>query len=150
MTRDIDGRKRRMATKYGLAIVGIAGALILVFSLRGTWVRAKVLIVLGLYTIAIPLLELGVNGRWFPAFLRTNRSMSFVGRIAALIAGLALFISVIAFWYSFGPGSWKVTMAGLVLGMYTTSVSFIQYGFSGKWFPGASAKLAHTLSAHSA
>ena len=148
MTGKVDGKKRRTATKYGLAIVSIAGVLILIFSLRGTWVQAKVATVLGLYTVAIALLELGANGRWFPAFSPANGSLSFLGRIGILVVGVTPFISAIAFWYSFGVGSWKLTMAGLVLGLYTTSVAFIRYGFSGKWFLGVSAQSAHAAGVH--
>ena len=131
-----NGGRRSLAITLGLAVAAIAVVSILFFSLSNSWVQAKVLLVLGMYTIAIPLLEYGKNGRWLPAFSSLEDRLSLVGRVVGFVAGLALFLLAIGSCWAFGAGSWKPTMAGFVLGLYTTSFMFIRYGISGGWFGG--------------
>jgi hypothetical protein len=127
-------KEHRFAAKFGhlAAIVAIVSALL--FSVSSSWTQAKVVTMLVLCTFSIPLLEYGNSDKWYPAFAYPKGVLSAMGRILAAVAGLSLLLSIAGFCLAFGPGNWKLTMAGLLFGMYSTSLLLIRYGITGRWF----------------
>lgn len=134
ITESGEGKRRSAFLRLGLAFVAAEVAFALFFSLRDSWAQIKVVVLLTFCAISIPLFEYANNGRWFPALSPSKGLLKGLVRALAAIAGVALALSVVGFCWAFGSGNWKLSMAGFVLGMFSTSFLLMRYAITGIWF----------------
>lgn len=130
--------KRILVPVCGLALVCAAVVSTVLFSLSGTWVRARVIPTVALYLLSLPFLEFGGSGRWFPQFSVPRDSLRGLLRVLAGISGSAFLLLAVGLCFAFGSGILKVTEVGFVFGVYCLALSLIRVAITGRWFPGAS------------
>ncbi|WP_263419896.1 hypothetical protein [Terriglobus albidus] len=136
MTVERKLREHYVASLFGLALAVIAVAAALLFSFGDSWDQMRVLVTIALSVLAIPLIEFGKGGTWFPRY-SAPRSMSrglFRGLIG--ISGLGLFLSAAAFCFAFGQGKYERTTVGFIFGICATSFLLIRAAITGTLFPG--------------
>ena len=137
MTEHKKSRAKYVALTCGLAL--ITGALVsaLLFCLKDSWTQDRIFAVIVLWLLSLPFFEFGSRGKWFFQYSVPSKMWERLLRLIAGITGLVFLYSAIELSFFPGPGAWKRSTVGFVLGLYNVSFLLIRWALTGKWSLGA-------------